>query len=411
MIGKLLRNSPKIPLTLSALPAYMNTLFKKFLVLLHSRVIYRVQTAHVLRSIALSFVSVYIPAFLLTHGYSLQETILFYTLLHGVGLITVFILVVPMLKRFGMVITIRAYYPLQIVFFLLLLLGNGSLFTVIAAAIIGGIANMIYWVPLNILFMRHTDHKSLASDFSLFFALPQIFGLVGPLIGIVLVLFLGFWANFTLTVFGLLLSAIPLRHLKDDERIDLRLSRVFAQLRRRKFLFFLEGFDNIIEESEWLWGIIVFLLIGSLTTPGLVSALESFGGALFTLFVGRYINKQKSTLPVLFVSIFALVLVWLARFFITTPLPAYLITIVSSFIMTLFLISYFAVIYRKVKNDEDAEFIILREIPTILGRMIVFGIAYLSVSHIERFYLLPIGAMIVLIMAIVLNRKQLTSPA
>ncbi len=384
-------------------------MFKKFLAIIHSRLIYRVQTAHVLRSIALSFVSVYVPAFLLTHGYSLKETIFFYAVLHTVGLIAVFILIVPMLRRWGMVTTMRLHYPLQMAFLLILLLGNGSSVTVWTAAIIGGIANMIYWVPLNILFMKHTDKDSLAKDFSLFFALPQIFGMIGPLVGVLLVITLGFWANFTVAFLGLILSALPLRALESDECINLQFSQAFAQFRRRKLLFFLEGFDNIIEESEWLWGIIVYLLIGSLTTPGIVSSLESLGGALFTILVGRYVNKQKSTLSILYVSIVGLALVWFARFFVETPLPAYIITVAASFVMTLFLISYFAIIYRKVKGDQDAEFVILREIPTVLGRMVVFGVAFIVASDIERFYFLPVVAMIILLLAVTIARKKLVA--
>lgn len=384
-------------------------MLQKLLTLLNSRLIYRVQATHVLRSIALSFVSVYVPAFLLTHGYSFKETILFYTVLHAIGLIAVFVLIVPLLRRWGMVTVMRLHYPLQMIFLMTLLLGNGSPASVWIAAVIGGIANMVYWVPLNILFMRHTEQKSLAKDFSLFFALPQVFGMIGPLIGVLLVITLGFWANFTVAFLGLILSALPLRALEDDERIDLQFSQAFAQFRRRKLLFFLEGFDNIIEESEWLWGIIVYLLIGSLTTPGIVSSLTSLGGALFTILIGRYINKQKSTLPILYVSIIGLALVWFSRFFIETPLPAYVITVISSFIMTLFLVSYFAIIYRKVRGDQDAEFIILREIPTVLGRMVVFGIAFLVASDIEKFYFLPIVAMAILLLAVTIARRKLAT--
>ena len=349
------------------------------------------------------------PAFLLTHGFSLRETVLFFVAYHGIGLIAVFVVVIPMLRKWGLVATIRWYYPLQMLFLGVLLLGNGEISSVWMAAVAGGIANMIYYVPLNVLFMRHTDRETLAKDFSMFFALPTIFGLVGPLLGAILVVSLGFWATFVVAFLGLLLSSLPLRALENDERIDLRFSEMLPMFRRRKFLFFLEGFDNIVEESEWLWGIIVYLLIGSLATPGIVGSLESLGGALFTILVGRYVNKQKSTLAILFVSIALLVLVWCARFFIATPLPAYLITIASSFVMTLFLVSYFAIIYRKVKGDQDAEFIILREIPTVLGRMVVFGIAILVVSDIERFFYLPVAAMGVLLITMVALRKQLVN--
>lgn len=382
---------------------------QQFFFMLNERMIYRVQASHVIRSVALSFVSIYVPAFLLTHGFSLRETIMFFAVYHGVGLIAVFVLIVPMLRKWGMVKTLRWHYPLQMLFLGILLFGNGESVFVWAAAVVGGIANMIYWVPLNVLFMRHTDRETMAKDFSLLFALPTIFGLVGPLAGAILVVSVGFWATFVVAFLGLLVSAIPLTELQDDDRVDMKLSGSLKLFWRKKFLFFLEGFDNIVEESEWLWGIVVFLLIGSLATPGIVGSLEALGGALFTIFVGRYVNKQKSTIVILSASMFLLALVWGARFFIETPLPAYLITVASSFVMTLFLVSYFAMIYRKVKGDQDAEFIILREIPTVLGRMVVFGIAFLVASDIERFYFVPIAAMIVLFLAIALMRKYLSN--
>ena len=381
---------------------------QQFFSILKSRMIYRVQAAHVIRSVALSFVSIYVPAFLLTHGFSLRETIMFFAVYHSVGLCAVFVLIVPMLRKWGMVKTLRWHYPLQMLFLGILLFGNGESVFVWVAAVVGGVANMIYWVPLNVLFMRHTDRETMAKDFSLFFALPTIFGLVGPLMGAILVVSVGFWATFVVAFLGLLVSAIPLTALQDDDKVDMKLSGSLKLFWRKKFLFFLEGFDNIVEESEWLWGIVVFLLIGSLATPGIVGSLEALGGALFTIFVGRYVNKQKSTIVILSASMFLLALVWGARFFIETPLPAYLITVASSFVMTLFLVSYFAMIYRKVKGDQDAEFIILREIPTVFGRMIVFGIAFLVASDIERFYFVPIAAMTVLFLAIALMRKYLS---
>jgi hypothetical protein len=64
-----------------------------------------------------------------------------------------------------------------------------------------------------------------------------------------------------------------------------------------------------------------------------------------------------------------------------------------------------------VKGDEDAECVILREIPTILGRMVVFSTALLVVSDIERFFYLPIVAMALLAFAVVASRKYLSTPS
>ncbi len=373
-----------------------------------SRTMYRIQTAHVLRSVSLSLVSVYVPAFLLTHGFSLEDVLLFFVLYHGIGLSAVFLAIVPLMRKCGIVKTIRGYFPLQMIFLGILFLAGDRQEWFWIAACIGGIANMTYYVPLNILFMRHTDSGSIAKDFSFFFALPAIFGIAGPILGAFLVVNVGFWSVFSLAFLGLAMSLLPLGSIQDDEKISLDISSAFSHLRRRKLLFFLEGFDNVVEESEWFWGILVYLFIGSLATPGIVGALESLGGALFTILVGRYVNKERGTLSVLFLGVVGLASVWVARFFVHSSLSAYGVTVASSFIMTLFLVSYFSMIYRKVKGDQDAEFVVMREIPTVVGRMVVFGIAWLTVSHVERFYFLPIGAMLILVLTVFFGRKYLS---
>lgn len=385
----------------------MKKTIQKFIQAVRSRTIHRIQASNTLRSVALSIVGVYIPAFLLTRGFSLSETIGFYVVLHAVGLAAVFLIVVPLLRTLGLVGTIKLYVPLQSVYLGLFLFGDGAQWSVWTAAVIGGIANMVYYVPLNILFMKHTDKDMIAKDFSLFFALPTVFGLIGPLLGAVLVLWVGFWAAFVVALIGLALSFIPLGALRDADRIDFRFMEALSRARKRKMLFFLEGFDNIIEESEWFWGIIVFLIIGSLAAPGIVGFLEASGGAAFTILVGRYASKQRSTFPLLFAGMAGLALVWISRFFIHSSVSAYAVTVISSFVMTLFLVSYFAVIYRKVKGEDDVEFVILREIPTILGRMVVFAVALAAVSDIERFYYLPVLSMVVLAFAVVVSRRYL----
>lgn len=167
----------------------------------------------------------------------------------------------------------------------------------------------------------------------------------------------------------------------------------------------MEGFDNIVEESEWFWGIFVFLIIGTLQAPGIVGSLEALGGAVFTVMVGKYANRSaKVLIPV---ASAGLIIVWVVRAFIDNALPAYMITIVASFVMTLFLVSYFSMIYRAVKNQKEEEFLILREIPTVLGRMVVFSTILVTISNPRFFFMLPILTTLVLLVVFLLKRKQL----
>lgn len=370
------------------------------------RDIHRIQLAHSLHSVALSFVGIYVPIFLLTHGFSLAETILFFVAFHLVGLAVGLMACPWLMERFGLAQTLRLSYPFQIAFFVFLNLIPVFPIPWLLVAALGGIATFVYWIPLNILIVKHADEKKMGSDLGVFFALPKIFGIAGPLISAVLIPFVGFWPMFIVSGIGVLLSYLPLVGIgKNGISVVFRISQALEKIWKRKLLFVLEGFDNIIEESEWFWGIFVFLMIGSLSAPGIVGGLESLGGALFAVIVGKYANKNAMKLiPIASLGLAAL---WLVRFFIETPLPAYLISVVSSFMMTFFLVSYFSMIYRNIKNDDEETFLVLREIPTVFGRMIVFGSILLAASHPRYFFILPIIAIVFLLALFFVKRRKL----
>lgn len=256
------------------------------------RDIHRIQLAHTLHSVALSFVGVYVPIFLLTHGFSLADMIIFFVVFicwlsfrtHGVP--THNETVGDGTDASGILFSADS-------FFCGTAFSAGRFLLPGPVAALGGIATFAYWMPLNILFVKHAEAKKIGSDLGLFFALPKIFGVAGPLVSAAVIPFFGFWPMFIVAGCGLILSYLPLIGIKKHELMaEFRLSQSIQKIRKRKFLFFLEGFDNIIEESEWFWGIFVFLLIGSLTTPGIVGGLEALGGALFALLVGKIANQH-----------------------------------------------------------------------------------------------------------------------
>jgi hypothetical protein len=368
--------------------------------------IQRIYTAHTLNTLALSFISVYVPIYFLTLGYPLSKLIFYYTLVHISGLLFGLFLFVPLMRKIGIINTLKIYYPLQITFLLFLHLLNSQNIPLEVIALLNGASIYSYWLPLNILFLRHSELKEMGSNFAKFFALPKLFGIAGPLIGALLIPLIGFWSVFLITGIGLITSFYPLVKITNTEMlVSLNLKSSFNRMMRNKSLFLFEGFDNILEESEWFWAIYVFLLIGSLSTPGIVGSLEAIGGALFTLLIGKYANKNaKSLIPV---AAILLLLISITRIFISVPIHAYLISVGAAFIMTLFLVSYFSTIYKTVKHDKGEEFIILREIPTVLGRLVVFGAIYLSLSNLRFFFFLPIICITLLLILYFWKNKYL----
>lgn len=381
--------------------------FRSIFQLAGKRQIYRVYISHTARSLAFSFVGIYIPIYFLTHGYSLNQVIGYYTLLHGTGLLMALTVIPRLIQKFGLIRTFKINYFFEALHLSLLFALPLLPFSIYWIAPIAGVGVFLYWVPLNILLMKNADFDKMGTDLALFFALPKFFGIFGPLIGAGLVYFIGFWPTFLIALVGVLLSYLPLIGINtEDIRVTFHWRKAWQGLRKRKRLFFLESLDNILEESEWFWGIYVFLVIGSLAVPGIAGSLAAIGSALFALFVGKKVNQSPH--QVVAIALFGLVMIFLGQSLVENRLEAYVLSLAASFTFTAFLVAYTSIIYREVKGDSEEEFIILREIPTVLGRMLVFGAILLAAANPGIYFLVPMAVALVLMIWFVykLRREQ-----
>lgn len=353
--------------------------------------------SHATRSIALSFTSVYIPIFLLSRGFTLSQVIGFFALYHLSGLIFTLVLFPVFFARLGLVRTIQSYFFIETSYLLLLnyFVGDVSIWWL---AILGGIANMVYWIPKNILFLNHAEFETMGSDLGWFMGLPKLAGIVGPIVSALIVTNFGFTPIFIISAIGLMIPGIILSRLTEIERgVTVNLGKGFKRLWNERGIFTLEYFDNIIEESEWFWPIFVFVSLGALELPGIIGAISSIAAFIFAITVGKIINTHQS--QVLNVGILSMVVISLIR--VAAPASEWLyltLSFIAAFASTAFLAAYFAGIYRKVKStgEENTEFMIVREIPTIIARLTVFGVLLLITSGRE-FYILPIVALFVLL--------------
>ena len=367
-------------------------------------VIRKIYTAHTLNAVSLSIITIYVPAYMLTLGFSLSQVILFFAIFHSIGLVFALFVFPFLMKKVGLLHSFKLYFPLQIVYMFMLSTIKLSHVSPELIAVIGGVANFAYWLPMNIFLIKYSQEKDLGVNLSRFFALPSLFGILGPILGTLLIPTLGFWPVFFLTIIGLVSSFIPLSRINTEHiKVELNVTSALKKVAKNKTLFLFEFLDNIIEESEWFWSIYVFIVIGSLAMPGIVGSLEAVGGSIFTFIIGKYTDKYgRKIIP--FAALLLTCITFL-RLFVITPISAYVLTVTAGFALTVFLVTYFSTVYKRVKNDGDVEFMILREVPTVLGRLIVFGGIYLTLGHLRYFFILPVMVIIVLFLLYVWKGK------
>ncbi len=369
------------------------------------RKIHNIYISHTLRSVFLSFVSVYVPIFLLSKNFTLSKLAIFYIIFDLSGLLFVFFVLIPAINKFSLLKVLKWHYPLQILFYILLFAMVPYSIPFYLVAMVGGFATFVYWIPLNILLVKYSKKENMGSDLAWFFSLPKFFNIISPLISAFLITFFNFYIIFIIASLGLIISYLPLIGVDlKNLKINIKFKNIFLKIKERKRLLFLEVFDNILDKSERFWAIFVYLMIGTIAAPGIVGSLESLGGALFTLFVGKYANKHSYKLIIL--SSLSLSLIWFLRMFIKTPFWAYSISIFASFAITMFVVSYVTFIYKKIKNKKEEEFLILREIPTVLGRLILFGVILIFVNNLQMVFFLPIITLIILIITLRVFQKS-----
>jgi hypothetical protein len=256
------------------------------------------------------------------------------------------------------------------------------------------------------MFVKNSSQQEMGSNFSKFMALPKIFGIAGPLIAAILIPHFGFLPVFILGILGMIAAYFPLARLsRTDLTISLTFSNVMKKLKENKVLFTFEWLENIIEESDWFWAIYVFILIGSLSVPGIVDSMEAIGGALFTLVIGKYANKHgKQLIPW---AAFGLIVVNILRIITNSQISAYAVTIAASFALSVFVVCYFSTLFKTIKDKNEDEFIILREIPTVMGRMVAFAGILLFMNNLRFFFVLPIFFTVVLMFLYIWKKSHL----
>ena len=334
-----------------------------------------------------ALVNVFIPIYLLTLGYSLVAVMLFLIVRHAVILLSAFGAVFVS-NKVGLVRTLWIRFGFLFLYlFLLYLLQREDGLLMYLVAIVGGIEAAFYWIPLNVLFTRHADTKAMAKQISRFFVLPEAAGLLAPLIGGFVAVLFGFSALF---VFAFLVNIGAVGFLGDlaQEKTHFQFSFTrFKQVwHRNKTYFVSEFFDNITEETVGIiFPIVAYFSLLSITDIGAIGTLISLGMMIVTLAIGRFADRYDKK-KMLRLGAVLLIGTWFLAFWTQSAIGFYAISILLGFFLRFFLIPYNALLYANAKTD-DAQFLVLRELPVISARIFVFLLAIFFVARLEFVFL------------------------
>jgi MFS family permease len=331
-----------------------------------------------LNNFAMAFVSVFIPIYLLKLGYSFQMVMIWMIIHHTSLLINAFF-AVYISNRIGLVHSLHVRFVLLLTYFSLLLfwLKDIPVFFYIIPILTGAEA-AFYWMPLNILFVRNTKESNMGDSMSKFFALPKILSIASPIIGAFIIIHFGFNSLFAFAMALLFFTFIPVLSLRSEKTNFLfSRKRAIEIFNKNKKYFIPEVIDNIAEDVMVIWTIFIFLKLASTLQVGIIGTIVSCASLLFTLTLGRLTDKWNKH-KLLTIGAVLVSSVWIANFFfgefISNQWIFYITTIFATISLKVFLVPYSSILFNQARKD-DAQFIVLREIPVVLGRIILYVIA------------------------------------
>lgn len=352
----------------------------------------RIILMNTLSGIGMSFVGIFVPIYLLQLDFSLSIVVL-YLMTHHISLLVGAFLSIYISNMIGLV---RCWY-IRVALITLLFTGlhflpaNRSI--VLILGIISGIESAFFWIPYNILTVRKTDEATMGSSLAFMSNIGSAVGLVIPFVAVLIIVSYGYSALFAIALFFILISLIPVLPLrKEKAHFEFSFNSIVNAAYKNRHFILPEVLDNLGQDAGVIWKLFIFTAGLTVLDLGYLGVIGGIVGMIVTFITGFLIDKWHKQKVIRLGAIFTTI-TWAASYLIAiylpTPAMLYIVTALRGFAIGIFAMSYGAVMFNRARSD-DAQFIVLREIPTILGRVIVFTatLIFISIGHFELIFLM-----------------------
>ncbi len=332
-----------------------------------------------LNSFGLGFVLVFIPVYFLGLGYSLGQVMSWFIVQDSVFIAFSFISVWCS-NKIGLVSCLQIRFLFLISYLSLISYIPSYPYLLYVAAIIGGIEMSFFWIPLNILFVRNSDHGSMGQSISKLSAYSKALSILCPIVGAYIILHFNYNILFIIAMLIVLVASLPLWPLRSEKTnfkfTKQSVSKIWVE---KKKLFLPEVISSFAETGSLILTLFIYLKFLSVVQIGIVGTLTAFTGVLFTITIGKLTDLWDKHRLIKISSVIASI-IWIYCFIIGQIIPNiwlfYIATVAVTLTVKVFIVPYQSILFSNAKKD-DAQFIVLREIPNIVGRIIVYFIAIL----------------------------------
>lgn len=300
---------------------------------------------------------------------------------------------------------------------LLLLFAKSQPFLLLPAAIMAGALIPFYWIPYHLIFIEDGGTSpeawakgekvpSFSKKISTVGILGKAAGAVGPLVGGLIIVLIGFETLLVVVLFLVIASTFPIFSMRHHERhfvppLKMLIRDFLSKGFRKDLIAFLgAGAENV--GSALVWPIFFFGLVGSFASLGALTSGLVLISILVTLWLRR-IMKRKGKRRVLRAGAYSQSALWGVRAFTSTVPQAFVAQAAARIAAEFLWLPFDTIVYANASAGNPFEYVILREWALNLGRllMLVLMAIFLVVGlgWGTSFGLAAVGALLTIFMA------------
>jgi len=336
-----------------------------------------------LKSLAESFIGIFVPIYLFTLGFSIASIAVYY-----IVYFTTVSLFMPVSMWLNSKIGIKKVMALGIftllAYFMLLNGLNGTM-SYLPVALTCGISVSLYFSSYHIEFSKFCDRKEEATEISMVKIMTLAATSIGPVIGAFLITGMSFSFLFLIVSVILIFSLFPLFLTKDVviKSPDFSLRRIIGIDSKGKALAYqASGILNIV--SGVFWPLFIFMVLKEIVSLGIIVSLTSILMLVFIFAIGKLADKRKNDVigaGMLFGSFS-----WITRLMFLSPLGIFFNNFYSSLSSLTIEIPFSKMIYQKAKKSRDiGDYFLFREFNLCIGRAVILAVIFFTGGMVEVF--------------------------
>ena len=303
---------------------------------------YRYGIHYLIKNLAVSLFSIFIPIYLYANGFSLVQVGIFYFCQEIFNLFFTYILYRKIyslgIKNTLIIATIFQVLLLAIIYNYL----TPTYLFLLVLSIIRGFHDSFYW-GANEVIMVHLSGKSVGKflgKWNFVVTLLQI--IIIPLSAYILDHTSSFWL-IVLSIILLLISVIPLikmRLLPLEKNIIIPLKRLITSKENQYIAIISHLNEFLTKVGDTIIPIYIFIVFTNYFSVGIVGTISIIGSAFYSYFVGKHSEENNKRRHILFANMVALlVCVFLFIIIKSTLLLYFLIALISFFRLGIYLSS------------------------------------------------------------------------